>query len=101
MNVMSPNDKWVGPLARGLSDEKMDQVREILFGDYKRQADVQLAAMDARLRELETVMTRRLSEMEAQLEALSGRIGEDKRGAFDELARGVTELGHRIREIAR
>lgn len=101
MNVMSPSDKWVGPIARGLTDEKMDQVRDLLFGDYKRQTEIQLAAMDARLRELETVVSRRLGELEARLESLGGRIGDDRRGAFEELSRSVTELGHRIREIAR
>jgi hypothetical protein len=101
MNVMTPGNTWAVPLARGLSDEKMDQVREILIGDYRRQADVQIAAMDARLRELETVMTRRLDDLEARLQVLQGRVGEDRRGAFEELSRGVAELGQRIREIAR
>jgi hypothetical protein len=101
MNMTSPPDLWAGPAARAMTDEKMDQVRELLFGDYKRNADVQLAAMDARLRELEGVMTRRLADLEARLEALVSRTSEDKRGAFDELARGVGELSQRIRDIAR
>ena len=101
MNVTSPADLWTGPGARALSDEKMDQVRDLLFGDYKRHADVQLAAMDARLREVETVLSRRLADLEARLEVLASRSGEERRGAFDELSRNVTELGQRIRDIAR
>ncbi len=62
---------------------------------------MQIAALDARLRELETVVIRRLGEIEARLDALSGRAGADRREAFEELSRNVTELGRRIREIAR
>ena len=101
MNMTSPADLWAGPGSRALSDEKMEQVRELLFGDYRRHADLQLAAMDARLRELESVLTRRLADLEARLEALASRNSEDRRGAFEELSRNVTELGQRIRDIAR
>lgn len=101
MNVTTPTDVWAGVGSRTLADEKMEQVRDLLIGDYKRQCDVQLAAMDARLRELETVMMRRLSDLEARMEALSTRCGEQQRTAFDELSRGLADLGRRVREAAR
>lgn len=101
MNVSSPTDLWTGSAIRPFSDEKMDQVRDLLFGDYKRQMDMQLAAMDTRLREMESVLSRRLADLEARLEALDSRSGEDRRSAFEDLARNVTELGQRIRDIAR
>ena len=101
MNVTSPTDLWTGSAVRPFSDERMDQVRDLLFGDYKRQVDLQIAAMDARLREMESVLSRRVTELEARLEALASRSSEDRRGAFEELARNVTDLGQRIREIGR
>ena len=101
MNVTTPAELWAGSGARSLSDEKMDQVRDLLFGDFRRQSDMQLAAMDARLRELEAVLSRRLADLEARLEALSSRSTEERRGAFEELSHNVSELGQRIREIAR
>lgn len=84
-----------------LADEKMEQVRELLFGEYRRQSDLQLAAMDARLREMEAVLNRRIDELQAKVEALASRSTEERRGAFEELSRNVTELGQRIRDIAR
>lgn len=101
MNATPPVDVWAGLATRNLADEKMEQVRELLFGDFKRSQDVQIAALDARLREMESVLTRRLAEIEARLDVLAGRAGADRREAFEELSRNVTELGRRIREIAR
>lgn len=101
MNANSPPDMWASSAARMLADEKMEQVRELLFGEYRRQSELQLAAMDARLREMEAVLSRRIGELEVKVEALAGRSIEDRRGAFEELSRSVTELGQRIRDIAR
>ena len=36
MNATPPADIWAGLSTRNLADEKMEQVRELLVGDYKR-----------------------------------------------------------------
>jgi hypothetical protein len=67
------------------TDAQMDQIRELLVGDILRRADARVEALEARVRELE-----------GRIEALVA----SRRSAFDELSRGVAELGERIRHLA-
>lgn len=83
------------------SDQKMDQVRELLFGEYRRASEARLAHMEARVLELEREMRGRLSAMEAKLDALSTTTDRDRRRQFDELSRAIGELGAHIGTIAR
>jgi hypothetical protein len=84
-----------------LSDERMDQVREILFGDYRRQCEQQFAALEARLLEMQAAFNRRFEELEARLAGFSADARAGQRAAFAELARDVGELGERIRALSR
>ena len=71
------------------ADAQMEQIRELLVGDLQRRADARLEALEARVRDLE-----------ARLEALSTEQTASRRSAFEELAKGVAELGERIRNLA-
>ena len=71
------------------TDAQMDQIRELLVGDILRRADARVEALEARVRELE-----------GRLEALGAEQTAGRRSAFDELSRGVAELGERIRHLA-
>jgi archaellum component FlaC len=71
------------------TDAQMEQIRELLVGDIQRRAHARLEALEARVRDLV-----------ARLEALSAEQTASRRSAFDELARNVTELGERIRQLA-
>ena len=72
------------------SDQQMDQVRELLFGAFRRE-------FDARLSVIET----RMGALEARVDALSGQIDADRRNTFDVLAKGVGELGDQFRRLSR
>jgi hypothetical protein len=80
-------------------DDKMDQVRELLFGDYQRQSEARMALLEARLRELELGLQRRLEELEQQVAGIAHKVDADNRAAFDELARGIADLGERVRRF--
>ncbi len=80
-------------------DEKMDQIRELLFGEYQRQSEARLALLDARIRELELGFHRRLDAIEQRLDQIAGNADAEHRAAFDELARGIADLGERVRRI--
>ena len=67
----------------------MEQIRELLVGDVQRRADARVEALEARVRDLE-----------ARLEALNTEQTASRRSAFEELARGVAELGERIKNLA-
>lgn len=82
-------------------DEKMDQIRDLLIGDVVRQTDRRLAALEARLEDLETSVSSRLSALHARLEAMAGEVAADRRSTFDELARSVLDLGEHIRKISK
>lgn len=91
----------VGEPSRKISDEKMDQVRELLLGEDLRRTEVRLEAIENRLRALETDVAHRIDAMQARIEALSGEVSGERRAAFDELAKGISDLGQRIKTISR
>lgn len=80
-------------------DNKMEQIRELLYGEFKRDSDARIALIEARVRELETGLHRKLDAIQVQIEALSGSMKSERRASFDELSRSVLELGERIRSI--
>ena len=80
-------------------DDKMDQVRELLFGELQRQSEARMALMEARIRELELGLIRRLDGIEQRVEQIAGKVDADHRAAFDELARGIADLGERVRRF--
>lgn len=80
-------------------DDKLDQVRELLFGEYHRQSEARMALLEARIRELELGFLRRLEDVEQRVEAIAHKVDSDNRAAFDELARGIADLGERVRRF--
>ena len=85
---------------RQLSDEKMEQVRELLFGEFEKMTDTRLLQLEGRVRELEQSLQTRLDAMQARLDAMSAEIDTTQRAAFDELATGVQDLATRIKRVS-
>jgi DNA anti-recombination protein RmuC len=81
------------------NDDKMGQIRELVLGEYRRQCDARLALLEARLRETELSLQRRLDEMQLRIEQLSDASEANQRAAFEELARGIAELSDRVRPV--
>ncbi|MCB1510276.1 MAG: hypothetical protein KDJ36_05180 [Hyphomicrobiaceae bacterium] len=77
----------------------MDQIRDLLFGDFARQHESRLAALENRVRDLELSLHRRLDALQARLDAMSAETDATQRQSLDEIARGVLELGERIKRI--
>ncbi len=86
---------------RDANDDRMDQIRDLLIGDYLRANDARFASLEGRLRDLEGLVFRRVDALSARIEALAGEVGADRRTSFDDLSRMVTELGDSIRRISR
>jgi len=87
--------------ARDVSDEKMDQVRELLLGDFAREAENRIAALEARFRDHETYVGQRLDALHSRLEAMAGELTGDRRAGFEELARGLSDLSEHVRRVAK
>lgn len=71
-------------------DDQMDQIRDLLFGEFKRLSDERFAAIEARL-----------STLEARVSALAGEHVAQRRDTLDDLSRGIEELGAYVRRLSR
>ena len=90
-----------GSLLGDAADDKMEQIRELLFGEFKRDSDARLALVEARVRELEAGLHRKLDAIQARLETLSTEMKADRNASFEELSLSVLELAERIRRLTR
>ncbi len=68
---------------RELTDEKMDQVRELLLGDVLRRFEARIAYLEARLSDVELGISRQLDAVEARIESLTVVADGDRRSAFE------------------
>ncbi len=82
-------------------DEKMDQIRDLLIGDHVRKTENRMAAIEARLRDMETDVGRRLDALHTRMEAMAGEMTGERRSDFDELSKIIGDLGERVRSISR
>lgn len=87
--------------SRELTDEKMDQVRELLVGDVMRRLEARLVFLESRLNDVEIGISRQLDALEARIDGLMGASEGDRRTAFEALAESVAELSENIRRINR
>ncbi len=101
MNAMTIGETKNAVIGRDVADEKMDQIRDLLFGEFQRENDQRMSQLEARIRELDTEVHRRLDALQARLDAYAGESQAERRSTFDELARGINELGEHIRRIPR
>jgi hypothetical protein len=81
------------------SDEKMEQIRQLLFGDKLEANAGRLATLESRQKEFEHMVLQRLDVISQRLDALSRDVLADRRAAFDELSRAMHDLGNRVRGI--
>lgn len=86
---------------RDLADEKMLQIRDLLLGDFIRETQARMTSMETRIRDLETGLGQRLSELHQRIETLNSDHTVDRRAAFDDLSKCVLELADRVRIIGR
>jgi hypothetical protein len=102
MNANSPSLSEIRNAAsRDMADEKMQQVRELLVGDTLRRMEAHLAYLDARINEMESVLSRQIDALETRMGGLTGTAESDRRTSFEALAQSVSELGDQIRRISR
>jgi hypothetical protein len=82
------------------TDDSMEQIRELLVGEQQRRSGARLDTIEARLKALEEDMVRRFDALNARLDALAEETKAGRRTAFEELSRGVAELGERVRNLS-
>jgi uncharacterized membrane protein len=108
-------------------DVQMEQVRDLLIGDHRRETSVQLAALSAQIREVEARLSARLEAMERAIDARLTTLSDEnraahraaidatelkivavakdaadgRRAALDALSQGVNELTNHIQRVAK
>lgn len=100
MNAPSFSDMR-NPTSRDITDEKMDQVRELLVGDAVRRMEARVTFLETRVGEFEMNFGRQLDALQARIEALAGSVDGERRAHFEALAVSVSELSEQIRRISR
>lgn len=91
----------VGYMPREMADEKMNQVRDLLVGDFTREMQTRMMALETRIRDLEVGLGQRLTALNQRIEALAADHTVDRQSAFEELSKCVLDLGDKIRAIPR
>ncbi len=89
------------PLTPEPGDDRMEQVRDLLFGEFARVSNARIAALEARQKELEGALAARLDAIHARLDALGAQVDAAHRSAFEELSLGLGELADRIRHMSK
>ncbi|MFN3746650.1 MAG: hypothetical protein ACK4TL_18265 [Hyphomicrobiaceae bacterium] len=100
MDATSPGGLWNGAAPTEGTDDKLEQIRDLLYGDFKREHEARLRALEMRIKELEGDLRQALSVLQARVEALASEHAAERRSSFDELSRSIFELGDRIRRIS-
>jgi DNA anti-recombination protein RmuC len=101
MNASSLDELRNAAVSRESKDERMEQVRQLLFGDHEREVSTRFMLLESRLRDLEMHTARQLEDIGQRIDRLASESDASRRGAFDELSRSVHELGERIAAAAR
>jgi len=82
-----------------LTDEKMEQVREILFGDYERQIEDRVTVLEERIESLELSLNGRLDALQVRLDAVLAKIDATQLQALSEIGHGLQELAERVKSV--
>lgn len=74
MSSSSLNEQKSRESSHRLTDERMEQVREILFGDRERQIEARIKVLEDRLERMELSLNSRLDALQARLDAVSAKM---------------------------
>lgn len=77
-------------LDRARTEDQLDQVRDLLFGEMRHKWDARLSALETRLETLEN-----------KLDALAHQLTDDRRREMSTIAEGIDELGRHVRRLTR
>lgn len=100
MNATSLGELRNAAASAEAKDDKLEQIRDLLHGEFKRDHDGRLKALEARVTELTGDLQRKLDVLQARVEAMASENVAERRSSFDELSRSIFELGDRIRRIS-
>ncbi len=100
MNATSLGELRNGAAPTEATDDKLEQIRDLLYGEFKRDHEARLRVLEAGIKELGSDLQRKLEVIQARVETLASEHAAERRSSFDELSRSIFEPGDRIRRIS-
>lgn len=74
----------------------IDQVRDLLFGEARREHDNRIAELDLTIKRLQSRFAEQLSAMEAKMEAMSVTLSSRQDESLRQIGEAIVSLGRQI-----
>lgn len=74
----------------------IDQVRDLLFGEAKREHDNRIAELDTAVERMQIRIAEQLSAMEARMEAMSQALSSRHEESLRKIGEAIVSLGRQI-----
>lgn len=74
----------------------IEQVRDLLFGEAKREHDNRIADLDLTIKRMQSNIAEQLSAMEAKMEAMSQALSSRHDESLRRIGEAIVSLGHQI-----
>jgi hypothetical protein len=79
----------------------IEQVRDLLFGDAKREQDTRLAELDLTVKRIQSHFAAELSAIEARMEVMSQVLSARHEESLRRIGEAMVSLGHQIAALGR
>lgn len=87
-------------LANATRSDPMDQVRELLFGETKRETQTNLRAVETRLDDVRADLLERISLLEARLVELARDTETNRANTVNAIGDAISQLGASIQAMS-
>ncbi|WP_291176449.1 hypothetical protein [Hyphomicrobium sp.] len=79
----------------------IEQVRDLLFGEAKREHDSRIAELDLSIKRMQGRIAEQLSAMETRMEAMSQTLSSRHEESLRQIGEAIVSLGHQISALGR
>jgi hypothetical protein len=93
------NPVQLGPHEQGTDSESgntIERVRDLLFGQTKREHDTRIAELDLSIKSMHTRITEQLRVMEAKMEAMSQALSSRQDESLRQIGEAIVAVGRQI-----
>jgi hypothetical protein len=97
---MGNDREGVAPNKVSLISDPMDQMREYLFGDARRQSDESLRALDQKIEAIRLEFLARFNALESRMDEITRINQQAQAQSLDLLGSALTDLGGSLRARA-
>jgi len=81
--------------------DPMEQVRELLFGEARRNAEQTVTALDAKVESIRAEFLARFASLENRLNELSRETKQDQAQSIETIGSAIAQLGDSLQTLGR